>query len=92
MNDGGDGIGRGWLIHIRVWVGGQGVGTISLFVFCLFAFICAFVFWSLMSCLFFKRVEHDGCCVCLCLYYLFSLSLVLLTRSYWAIEIVVSVM
>ena len=24
----GDGIGVGWLIYIRVWVGGQGVGTI----------------------------------------------------------------
>ena len=29
MNDEGDGIGAGWLIHIRVWVGGQGVGIIS---------------------------------------------------------------
>ena len=25
----GDGIGGGWMIHIRVWVGGQGVGIIS---------------------------------------------------------------
>ena len=25
----GDGIGGAWLIHIRVWVGGQGVGIIS---------------------------------------------------------------
>ena len=25
----GDGIGGGWLLHIRVWVGGQGVGIIS---------------------------------------------------------------
>ena len=24
----GDGMGGGWLIHIRVWVGGQGVGFI----------------------------------------------------------------
>ena len=55
-------------------------------------FICAFAFWSLMSCLFFKRVEHDSCCVCFFVYYLFSLSLVPLTRSYWGIEIVVSVM
>ena len=55
-------------------------------------FICAFVFWSLMSCLFFKWVEHDSCCVCFFVYYLFSLSPVPLTRSYWSIEIVVSVM
>ena len=29
MNDGGDGIGGGWLICIRVWVGGQGVNIVS---------------------------------------------------------------
>ena len=52
-------------------------------------FICAFFFWSLMSCLFFNWVEHDSCCVCFFVYYLFSLSLVPLTRSYWGIEIVV---
>ena len=28
MMGGGDGIGGGWLIYIRVWVGGQGVGVI----------------------------------------------------------------
>ena len=85
----GDGIGGGWLIYIRVWVGGQGVGIISEF----FAFfICAFVFWSLMSCLLSKWVEHDSCCVCFFVHYLFSLSQVPLTRSYWGIEIVVSVM
>ena len=33
VNDGGDGIGGGWLIHIRVWVGGQGVCIISQFIF-----------------------------------------------------------
>ena len=38
-------------------------------------FICAFVFWCLMSCLFFNWVEHDSYCVCLFVYYLFSLSL-----------------
>ena len=27
----GDGIGGGWLIFIKVWVGGQGVGTIFFF-------------------------------------------------------------
>ena len=49
MNDGGM-VDGGWLICIRVWVGGQGVGIISVF----FIFICAFVFWSLMSCVVFK--------------------------------------
>ena len=75
--------GFGW--GDRGWV-------LSLSLFFVFVFICAFVFWSLMSCLFFKCVEHDSCCVCFFVYYLFSLSLVLLTRSYWGIEIVVSVM
>ena len=57
-----------------------------------FFLICAFVFWYIMSCLFFKRVEHDSCCVSFFLSYLFSLSLVALSRNYWGIEIVVSVM
>ena len=69
-------------------VGGGTGGGYYLIVF----FICAFVFWSLMSCLFFKCVEHDSCCVCFFVYYLFSLSPVPLTRSYWDIEIVVSIM
>ena len=69
-------------------VGGGTGGGYYLIVF----FICAFVFWSLMSCLFFKWVEHDSCCVCFFVYYLFSLSPVPLTRSYWGIEIVVPVM
>ena len=56
-----------------------------------FSLFCAFVFWSLMSFFFSKCVEHDSCCVCFFVYYLFSLSPVLLTRSYWDIEIVVSV-
>ena len=80
----------GWLIHIRVWVGVGGrewVLSHSLF----FYFFYAFVFWSLMSCLSFKWVEHDSCCACFFVYYLFSLSPVRLTRSYWGIEIVVSV-
>ena len=54
--------------------------------------ICVFVFWSLMSCLFFKWVEHDSCCVCFFVCYLLSLSPVPLTRCYWGIQIVVSVM
>ena len=69
-------------------VGGGTGGGYYLIVF----FICAFVFWSLMSCLFFKWVEHDSCCVCFFVYYFFSLSPVPLTGSYWGIEIVVSVM
>ena len=69
-------------------VGGGTGGDYYLIVF----FICAVVFWSLMSCLFLKRVEHYSCCVCFFVDYLFSLSLVPLTRSYWGIEIVVSVM
>ena len=68
--------GCGW--GNRVWVLSH-----SLFFF----YLC-----PLMSCLFFKRVEHDSCCVCFFVYYLFSLSLVPLTKSYWDIEIVVSVM
>ena len=72
-------------------VGGGTRGGYYLIAF-LFVFICTFVFWPTMSCLFFKCVEHDSCCVCFFVYYLFSLSLVLLTRSYWGIEIVVSVM
>ena len=68
----------GWLIHIRVWVRGQGVGIISQ-VFS----ICTFVLWSLMLCFFFRWVEHDTCCVCFYVYYLFSFSPVPLTRSYW---------
>ena len=41
MKDGGDGIGEGWLIHIRVWVGGggKGVGITSKFFFVFFLFV-----------------------------------------------------
>ena len=48
------GVDRGWVLSLSLFFG--------------FVFICAFVFWSLMSCL------------------------LTLTRSYWGIEIVVSVM
>ena len=52
MNDEGDGIGGGWLTHIRVSVGDRGcILSLHLFVFFLFLL---FVFWSLISCLFFK--------------------------------------
>ena len=68
----------------------QGVGIISWGFFLIF--ICAFVFLSLMSCLFFQWVDHDSSCVSFFVYYLFSLSPIPLSRSYWGIEIVVSVM
>ena len=68
----------------------QGVGIISWGFFLIFT--CAFVFLSLMCCLFFQWVEHDSSCVSFFVYYLFSLSPVPLSRSYWGIEIVVSVM
>ena len=77
----------GWFISGSGWENRGWV--LSLFFFIV---ICVFVFWSLMSCLFFGWVEHDSCCLCFFVYYLFSLSPVWLTRSYWGIEIVVSIM
>ena len=75
-----------WGVVDSYWsLGGVRVGGQYLLVrFFLFAFICAFVFCSLVSCLFFKWVEHDSCCICFFVYYLFSLSPVPLTRSYGA--------
>ena len=70
---------------------GVGAGTGGGYYLIVF-FICAFFFWCLMSYIFFNSAEHDSYCVCLFVYYLFSLSLFPLTRSYWDIEIVVSVM
>ena len=67
-------------------------GYYLLFFAVVFFVFCAFVFWSLISCFLFKSVEHDSCCVCSFVYYLFSLSLVPLTRNYWGIEFVASVM
>ena len=73
----------GWPIDRRVWLGaGRGYYLIVVF-------ICPFVFWSHMSCLFFNLVEHDSCCVCFFVY-LFSLSPVPLTRSYWGVKVVLS--
>ena len=74
----GDGLGRGWLIP---------------FSFCFVFFplcVCPLFFHVLYP--FFKWLEHDSCCVCFFVFYFFSLSLVPLTRSYWCIESVVSVM
>ena len=46
-----------------------------------------------LSCpVFFTWQEHDGCLVCFFVYYFFSFLLVPLTRRYWCIEVVVSVM
>ena len=57
----GDGIGRGWLIYIRMSVGGGGVDRKCYLNF----FSCTFVFCSLMfyvpSC---RCPERDSCCVC----------------------------
>ena len=67
--------------------GGTGAGyCLGFFLFVLlpFGLSCPFSF--------FKWVEHDSCCVCFFVYYLFSLPPVSLTRSYWGIELVVSVM
>ena len=88
---------RGWnrlgrlLIHIRVWVGEQGVGCYLIVCFYYFLLeLLPFVLSCSVS--LFEWVEHDSCCVCFFVYYLFSLSPVPLTRSYWGIEIVISVM
>ena len=56
-----DGIGRGWLIYIRVWVGRQRVGIILWFL----VLSCAFVYCCLtFSVPLFCWLELDGCCVC----------------------------
>ena len=70
-------------------VGGGTAGRYYLIV----VFTCAFVFCSLMSSVsFFMWLEHDSCCVSFCVYYLFSLSPVPLTGSYWGVKIAVCVM
>ena len=82
INDGGYVIVGGWLIYIRVWMGSKGWGLSDIF----FCFTCAFVFCSLMpSVSLYKWLEHGSCCACFFVYYLFSLSLFPLTRSYWCI-------
>ena len=60
---------------------GLSVGTGGGYYHIVF-FNCAFVFSSLMySISLFKLLEHDSCCVCFCVYYFFSLSLVPLSWS-----------
>ena len=79
-NDGGDGIGGGWLIYVRVWVVGQGMVlsyTCFVFLSCAFVFCC--LTFSVPLC---RWLELDGCCVCFFVFSLFSLSLAPLTRSH----------
>ena len=67
---------------------GEGGGTGSGY----YLIVCLFVFLSFgLSCPV-SFLEHDTCCVCFFVYYLLSLSLVPLSRSYWCIQIVVFVM
>ena len=91
----GDGIGGVWLIYNRVWEGDRGwilsCSFYFCFVFCFF--ICAFVLCSLVSPVPFLSDYIMIAVVSVSLFfYFFSLFLVPLTRSYWCIEIVVSVM
>ena len=69
---------------------GVGGGTGGGYYLRVCFFLLALLFFVL-SCpiSFFKSLEYDSCCVCFRVYYLFSFPL---TRSYWVIEIVVSVM
>ena len=62
--------------------GGTGGGYYLLIFFvCLFLFVLlSFGFSCPVSCL--REVEHDSCCLCFVVYYLFCLSPVPLTRSY----------
>ena len=89
------GLGRGLLIYNMVWDGGQGVGIILQFLlfFSFFFFhLCFRPLFSHVLCPFFKWLQHDSCCLCFFVFYLFSLSMVPLTRIYYCKEIVVSVM
>ena len=55
-------------------------------------FFCAFLFCSFMSCLFLSDKSMIAVVFCFFVYYIFSLSLVPLTRTYLFIKIVVSFM
>ena len=83
----GDGIGRGWLIYIRMSVGGGGTGSVILIFFLV---LLSFVLSCSMSLLAGVQSVIASVSVSL-LFSLFSLSLVPLTRSYWCIGIVVYV-
>ena len=76
--------GGGWFI--------SGCGWETEVGYCLI--VCSFFFLLLLlpfvlSCpvLCFKWIEHDSCCVCFFVYYLFSLSPVPLGKTYWGIEL-----
>ena len=91
----GDGIGGGgWFTR------GCGRGDRG-WVFCFSSCFVLFFFISLVLLLFvlpcplsfcLKRLEHDSCCVYFFVFYSIFFSLVPLTRSYWSMEFVVSVL
>ena len=66
----------GWLISIKVWVGGTRRGYFHVGIF-----LCFCLLFSCVSLV--KWLEHDSRSVCFFIYYLSSLSLDPLTRSYW---------
>ena len=71
---------------------GVGGGTGIVYYLIVLFLLVLLSFTSHVLSLFFKWAEYDSCYVCFFVYYLFSLSLVHLTKSYWSIEIVVAVM
>ena len=71
MLGGWDRWGGGGLIYIRVWMGGQ--GWVLSYSFCCF-FSCAFVFCFTFSVPLFRWLEHDGCCVFFCFFFIFFVS------------------
>ena len=79
-------LGGGWFISGCYW----GTAGVYYLIVSFFFYLC---FCILFSCpvSFFKWVENDSC-VYFFVYYLFSLSPVPLTSSYWGMEIVSSVM
>ena len=64
----------GWIIYVKVWVGGQGLGIIFFLFFVLFLCCCSLYFHGLMV--------HDSFCACFIIPFLLCLSLVLLIRHY----------
>ena len=87
-------IDRGWIegvVGLYQHVGEGTWGEHHLMILGFFYLSICHLFSDVL-CFFFKWLEHDSCCVCFFVYYLFSFSLVRFTRSYWSIEIVVSVM
>ena len=91
-----DAIGGWWLINNRVfWGGDRGWELSCNFSFCFFFSLVLLSFVVAAALSVFKWLEHDSCRVCFFVslsFYFFSLSLVHLTRSYWCIEVAVSVM